>query len=129
MLFCQYHAVTQFNVGLVERQRVPLNQCFCNFTICRTGFLLLFNKLLIIDVIWEVTLTSPPLSIITGNSRKSLERGGPLTHRSGTIVILHDFDMKLIILVCCLLGLSLANEEGDDLHVASTEVCIIFAFI
>ena len=63
----------------------------------------------------------------TGNSRKSLERGRPLTHRSGTIVILHDIDMKLIILVCCLLGLSLANEEGDDLQVASTEVCIIYA--
>lgn len=91
-------------------------------------FLLFFYQLLMIDIIWEVTFTSPPLSIVvTGNSRKSLERGRPLTHRSGTIVILHDIDMKLIILVCCLLGLSLANEEGDDLQVASTEVCIIFA--
>ena len=101
---------------------------FCNRTIFWTCFLLFFYQLLMIDIIWEVTLTSPPLSIIvTGNSRKSLERGRPLTHWSGTIVILHDIDMKLIILVCCLLGLSLANEEGDDLQVASTEVCIIFA--
>ena len=105
-----------------------INVFFCNRTIFCTRFLLFFYQLLMFDIIWEVTLTSPPLSIIvTGNSRKSLGRGRPLTHRSGTIVILHDIDMKLIILVCCLLGLSLANEEGDDLQVASTEVCIIFA--